>query len=84
MEQNQKLSSEQIVADHLEEKCISLVEALEELGLNTKLSDEIDFCNNLDFYILCCSDCGYWRLPCLMHENKKGEEVCENCEPDEE
>lgn len=83
MEQKNLLSSEQVVADHLEEKCISLVYALEELGLDTKLANETDFCNTLDFYIFCCSDCGYWRLPCLMHENDKGEEVCEHCEPDE-
>ena len=84
MEPNNLLSNEQRVADHLEEKCISLLDALEELGLDNKLADDQNFCNGLDFYILCCSDCGYWYLPCLMHENHKGEEVCECCEPDEE
>lgn len=78
------LSKERIVADHLEEKCISLTDALEELGFDLRLADDTNFCTNLDFHILCCTDCGYWYLPCLMHENEKGEEVCEHCEPVEE
>lgn len=72
-------SVERVVADHLEEKCISLNDALIELNLNEKLAEDIAFCMELDFHILCCVDCGYWCLPCLMTENAKGEEVCENC-----
>lgn len=83
-EQNYHLSNEKKVADHLEEKCISLTDALEELDLDVALADDTNFCIALDFHILCCSDCGYWYLPCLMRENDKGEEICENCAQDEE
>lgn len=70
---------ERLVADHLENKCIGLNEALEELNLDPKLAEDAEFCMSLDFHILCCTDCGYWQLPCMMQENHKGEDVCENC-----
>lgn len=79
MNESHELPVERIVADHLEEKSISLNDALNELGLDEKLAEDTDFCIALDFHILCCVDCGYWYLPCLMTENTKGEEVCENC-----
>lgn len=70
---------ERVVADHLENKCISLPDALNELQLDPKLAEDIEFCTSLDFHILCCTDCGYWYLPSMFLENEKGEEVCEEC-----
>ena len=74
-----ELPVERIVADHLENKCISLNDALNELNLDEKLAEDTSFCMQLDFHILCCVDCGYWYLPCMMTESHKGEEVCEGC-----
>jgi len=75
------LSVETLVADHLENKCISLIDGLEELNLDIGLAEDLEFCQNLDFHIICCVDCAYWYLPCMFHENNKGEDVCEECEP---
>lgn len=44
---------ERLVADHLENKCIGLNEALEELNLDPKLAEDAEFCMSLDFHILC-------------------------------
>lgn len=75
----ESLPIERVVADHLENTSLSLIDALEELGLDSKLANDTVFCNQLDFHILFCTECGYWYLPCLFMENNKGEDICENC-----
>lgn len=74
-----EIALEKQVADLLENQCISLNDALEELNLDPDLSQDVEFRCALDHHILCCVDCGYWYLPCIMKENAKGEEVCESC-----
>lgn len=76
---NKSLSIERIVADHLENTSLSLIDALNELGMDSKLADDTVFCTHLDFHITFCTECGYWYLPCLFMENNKGEDICENC-----
>lgn len=77
--QKLQIPIEKIVADHLENSMLSLHDALEELGLDIALAENTDFCRALDQHIFYCTDCGYWYLLCLMVENEKSEEICEDC-----
>lgn len=78
------ISIEQQVADHLENKFISLNTALEELNLAVSLSENTAFCMALDMLILECADCGYWYAPSMLHLKEDGDEVCDDCLPFED
>ncbi|HGF9505156.1 TPA: hypothetical protein ACJEU7_002374 [Acinetobacter baumannii] len=75
-------SKEKLTADHLESSCMSLVDALEELGFDTELAQDSHFCHVLDMHVLMCVECGYWFNPSLTTENSKFEIVCEDCHLD--
>lgn len=69
-----------LVADTLENRCISLDEALEELEMDPELVSDSGFCCELDHHILLCTECFYWYNPSLIIESPlTGENICEEC-----
>lgn len=69
-----------LVADILEHRCISLLDALNELGMDPALNDDAEFCCELDQHILFCTECFYWFLPCMITDSPVNQEdVCEEC-----
>lgn len=75
-----KETNVRLVADTLENRCVSLCEVLEELEMDPNLVTDSSFCCDLDHHILFCTECFYWYNPSLIIESPlTGENICEEC-----